>query len=211
MLAELQSIFHLFAHMSSSKATPGNKYLLELVFLKGELAAAQDSQRAALLASSTPPRGVTRGMRSMNLTPPIPVLGPLMAGKINALEESMQNIKAQLIAKRVELGGVSFVSPAAIKAWIKTEALAGIAYVFFLDPHSFMNVGHAGGGNSAKQLGFQAAAAKARFSLLEEALVVPSYKFKLPMFFWKETKDSQKLPVCPTANAWDSRGGFIGV
>jgi hypothetical protein len=80
----------------------------------------------------------------MNLTPPIPVLlvvtpsgtgtpviGPLMAGgKIKALEESMQNIEAQLVAKSVELVGVIFASQAATKAWIKVEALANIVYIF---------------------------------------------------------------------------------
>jgi hypothetical protein len=123
----------------------------------------------------------------------------------------MQNIEAQLLAESIELGGVIFASRAAMKAWIKAEACADMAYVFFLDPHLFMNVGHAGGGNSVEQLGFQAAAAKAGFASAEEALVVSSYKFELPTFFGKETKDSHKFPVWPTADAWDSRDGFTRV
>jgi hypothetical protein len=74
-----------------------------------------------------------------------------------------------------------------------------------------MNVGHAGGGSSAEQLVFQAAAAKAGFSSSEEALVVSSYKFELPTSFGKKMKYYQKLPVCPIADAWDSRDGFTGV
>jgi hypothetical protein len=137
-----------------------------------------------------------------------------MVGKIKSLEEAMiQNIEAQLAAKSVDLGGVEFASQAATKAWIKAEVSADIAYIFFLDPHLFsMNVGHAEGGNSAKQLGFQVAAAKAGFSSSEEALMVSSYKFELPSFFGKETKNScNKLPVCPTADAWDSEDGPTGV
>jgi hypothetical protein len=226
MLVELQPIFQLFAVTSTAKTTPGDKYLAELTFLKGELAAVRAAQVAVPPPANAPARGVTWGMGSMNLTPPVPVgsspvvapsaaissvMSPFMAGKIKALEESMLNIEAQLVAESVELGGVIFASRAATKAWIKAEACADMAYVFFLDPHSFMNVGHAGGGNSAEQLGFQAAAAKAGFASAEEALVVSSYKFELPTFFGKETKDSRKLPVCPTADAWDSRDGFTGV
>jgi hypothetical protein len=134
-----------------------------------------------------------------------------VTGKLTNLEESIKNIEAQLVAERVELGGVNFASRAATKAWLKIEAPADMAYVFFLDPHSFMNVGYSGVGDSAEQLGLQAAAAKAGFTSSEEALVVSSYKFELPTFFGKETKDSRKLPVVPTANAWDSKDGFTGV
>jgi hypothetical protein len=134
-----------------------------------------------------------------------------MAGEIKILEEAIQNIEAQLVAKSVELGGVVFASRAVTKAWIKAEASADIAYVFLLDPHLFMNVGHTGGGNSTEQLGFQAVAAKAGFTSAEEALVVSSYKFELPKCFGKETKDSHKLPVCRMADAWDSNDGFKGV
>jgi hypothetical protein len=87
-----------------------------------------------------------------------------------------------------------------------------MAYVFFLDSHLFMNAGYSGMGDSAGQLGLQAAAAaKAGFTLLEEALVALSYKFELPMFFGKESKDSGKLPVVPTADALESKDGFMGV
>lgn len=106
---------------------------------------------------------------------------------------------------------MNFASRAAAKAWLKIEAPADMAYVFFLDPHSFMNVGYSGVGDSVGQLGLQAAAAKAGFTSSEEALVVSSYKFELPTFFGKEMKDSRKLPVVPTANAWDSKDGFTGV
>jgi hypothetical protein len=48
----------------------------------------------------------------------------------------------------MELGGVCFPSCSATKTWLKIEAAADIAYVFFLDPHSFMNVGYSGAGDS---------------------------------------------------------------
>jgi hypothetical protein len=63
----------------------------------------------------------------------------------------------------------------------------------------------------AGQLRLLAAEAKAGFASSEEALVVSSYKFELPMFFRQETKDFCKLPVVPTADAWDSKDGFTGV
>ncbi len=215
MLSELQSIFQLFAMTSSSKTAPGDKYLAEMKYLSTELAAVKAAQ-----ASS--PRGVSWGISTMNLTPLTPTPGvtpnppsgascPILTGKVKTVEESMKNVEAQLVAESVELGGVTFVSRAATKAWLKTEASASIAYVFFLDPHSFLNVGHDGGTNSAEHLGFQAAAVKAGFTLPEEALVVSSCKFEHPTFFGKASKDSRKLPVCPTADAWDSKDGFTGV
>jgi hypothetical protein len=111
----------------------------------------------------------------------------------------------------VELAGVVFVSRAACKAWIKIEAPADIAYCFFLDPHSFLNVGDSGASDSAKALSLSAAAVKAGFSSSEEALVVSSFKFELPTFFGKDSKDSRKLRVMPAAEVWDSKDGFTGV
>lgn len=115
------------------------------------------------------------------------------------------------MAEQVELGGVNFASQAAAKAWLKIEAPANIAYVFFFDPHVFMDVGYSRVGDSAGQLGLQAAAAKVGFVSSEDALVVSSYKFKLPTSFGEETKDSCKLLVAPTVYALDSKYGFTGV
>jgi hypothetical protein len=134
-----------------------------------------------------------------------------MTGKLQNLDESIKNIKAQLFAEWVELGCVNFPSQAAAKAWLKTEAPVDMAYAFFLNPHLFMNVGYLGIGDSAEQLGLQAAAAKAGFTSSEEAIVVLSYKFELPTFFGKENKDLGKLPVIPTVNTWDSKDGLTGV
>jgi hypothetical protein len=231
MLAELQPIFQLFGVTSTDKSAPGDKYLAEIASLKSDLSQVKAAQAAAANGPgimpggpvAAPTRGVTWGMGSMQLAPPIPTTQPsplsagasgvstYVAGKFTNLEESIRNIEAQLVAERVELGGVNFASRAAAKAWLKIEAPADMAYVFFLDPHSFMNVGYSGVGDSAGQLGLQAAAAKAGFASSEEALVVSSYKFELPTFFGKETKDSRKLPVVPTADAWDSKDGFTGV
>jgi hypothetical protein len=228
MIAELQPIFHLFSITSSCKTAPGDKYLAELNFVKAELQAvkqlAQAAPQTGSSASAPGARAVTWGMGTMNLAPVAPLPSPagtsgvaapamstMLAGRLKNLEDSVSSIEAQLIAESVELGGVSFPSRSATKAWLKIKAAADIVYVFFLDPHSFMNVGYSGAGDSVAQLGLQAASAKAGFSSSEEALVVSSYKFELPTFFGKETKDSRKLPVCPTAKAWDSRDGFTGV
>jgi hypothetical protein len=230
MLTQLQPIFELFGLTLSSKATPGDKYLAELQSLQAGLSQVQARQLAAsggsnapMAGGAAPSRGVTWGMGSMNLTPPLLAVQPttpsvaatgastFVTGKITNLDESIKNIEAQLVAERVELGGVNFALRAAAKAWLKIEAPSDMAYVFFLDPHSFMNVGYSGVGDSAGQLGLQAAAAKAGFASSEEALVVSSYKFELPTFFGKETKDSRKLPVVPTTNAGDSKDGFTGV
>jgi hypothetical protein len=231
MLAELQPIFQLFAVTSTAKASPGDKYLAEIASLRASLSQVQAAQAAASNGQGmipggpavAPLRGVTWGMGSMQLAPPIPTAQPsplsakasgvstYVAGKFTNLEDSIRNIEAQLVAKQVELGGVNFASRAAAKAWLKIEVPADMAYVFFLDPHSFMNVRYSGVGDSAGQLGLQAAAAKAGFASSEEALVVSSYKFEQPTFFGKETKDSRKLPVVPTADAWASKDGFTGV
>lgn len=231
MLTKLQPIFQLFAVMLTAKNLPGNKYLAELLFLQTGLSKVQAVQATTSAATSwlaagvtNPPRGVTWGIGSLNLTPPIvaappvtpivagPPVSMFVAGKLVSLEESIKNIEAQLVVEQVELGRVNFPLRAAAKAWLKIEAGAAMAYVFFLDPPSFMNdVGYSGVGNSAGQLGLQAAAAKAGFDLSEEALVVSSYKFELPTFLGKEIKDSQKLLVVPTADAWDSKDGFTGV
>jgi hypothetical protein len=80
-----------------------------------------------------------------------------------------------------------------------------------LDPHSFLNVGDSGAWNSVNSLSLSAAAVKAGFSLSKEALVVLSYKFKLPSFFGKDSKDSQKLSVMSTAKVWDSKDSFTGM
>jgi hypothetical protein len=109
-----------------------------------------------------------------------PAMNTYLVGRSKNLEDSVSNI-----AESVELGGVSFPSRSATKAWLKIEAAADMADVFFLDPHSFMNVGYSGAGDSVAQLGLQAASAKAGFSSSEEALVVSSYKFELPTFFGK--------------------------
>jgi hypothetical protein len=185
-IAELQPIFHLFAIMSSSKTALGDKYLAELNFLKSELASINCVQTAPTptsVPSAPGARAVTWGMGMMSLTSVLPaptpavgscVAAPLMntflAGRLKNLEDSVSNIQAQLIAESVELGGVLFLLRSATKAWLKIEAPANIAYVFFLDPYLFMNVGYSGAGDSVAQLGLQVASAKAGFSSSEEAL-----------------------------------------
>jgi hypothetical protein len=206
MLHELQPIFELFALQSTSKATPGDKYQRsELKFLQYELAALKRNQvvGAAPVAGLMPAQGVTWGLGSLNLTmlpqplPPqkspsrgVTPMMPQLTGKFQSLEESIQNTEAQLVSERVELGGVVFSSRSATKAWLKVEVRADMAYMFFLDPHSFLNVGDSGANDSTQQLTLQAAAAKAGFTSAEEALVISSYKFELPTFFGKASKDS---------------------
>jgi hypothetical protein len=73
MLAKLQPIFQLFAVSSISKTIPGDKYLVELKFLKTKLTTVRAAQGAAPLASITPAKEVTWGIGSMNLTLPVPL------------------------------------------------------------------------------------------------------------------------------------------
>jgi hypothetical protein len=225
MLLALQPVFELFGLMSTTKATPGDKYLDDLTYLKEELVKVKAAQalRPGTAAPAIPAvtRGVTWGLGSMNLAAPTPqvtqgtpvaqVMTPVLASRFKNVEESIRNIEAQLVSEQVEMGGVVFVSRAACKAWIKLEAPADIAYCFFLDPHAFLNVGNSGASNSVESLSLSAAAVKAGFSSSEEALVVSSFKFELPTFFGKDSKDSRKLPVMPTAEVWDSKDGFTGV
>lgn len=81
MLTQLQPIFQLFATMSTSKASPGNKYLAELKFLQSGLSQMQTAQTMAAsvpgAGGAVPARGVTWGMGSINLTPPLLVVPPV--------------------------------------------------------------------------------------------------------------------------------------
>jgi hypothetical protein len=195
MLLALQPVFHLFGLMSTTKASPGDKYLDDLKYLKDELVKVKAAQalRPGTAAPAIPavPRGVTWGLGSIpQVTQGMPVtqvMTPVLASRFKNVEESIQNIEAQLVSEQVEMGGVVFVSRAACKAWIKLEAPADIAYCFFLDPHAFLNVGDSGALNSVESLSLSTAAVKAGFSSSEEALVVSSFKFELPTFFGKDS------------------------
>jgi hypothetical protein len=230
MLTELQPLFILFGELSSDKLKPGDKLNLRLSQLEGRLASLQSGGTVSSGSGLPHVGGVSWGISAINLNPTAATtpatanssFAPVTAtstglsdvqvkAKLQNIEEAINNIEAQLVSERVELGGVSFPSRAATKAWIKKEASADIAYVFFLDPHAFLNIGASGATSSAEQLSLQASAAKAGYSSAEEALVVSSYKFELPTFFGKEAKDPRKLPALPDFDIWDSKDGYAGV
>jgi hypothetical protein len=169
MLTELQPIFQLFAVTLTSKTMLGNNHVPKTRTPQGQSCSGNHHcSDQHFCGWHSCPSCVTWGMGSLNLPPPVsanPQVTPSgvstllmmsVTGKLQNLDESIKNIKPQLIAEWVELGCVNFPSRAAVKAWLKIEALADMAYVFFLDPHLSMNIGYLGIGDSAEQLGLQA-------------------------------------------------------
>jgi hypothetical protein len=112
--------------------------------------------------------------------------------------------------------GVMSMSRAACKAWIKIEAPAlqqtkSLLFIFGsslnFERWRLRGIEQHQGTQSIRRCS-QSRIFVSRILSSKEALVVSSFKFKLPTFFGKDSKDFCKLPVMPM---WDSKDGFTGV
>jgi hypothetical protein len=127
--------------------------------------------------------------------------------RFNALEAQLTELKNQMQAKAVVIGGRIFKSRAEVKSWLALHARAGPAYVFFVDVHSLMALKLGTTlEDAAADADFESKVRKNGYTTIDEANVASSFSRSLPAFFGKPSPtESRKLPALKTADAWEPK------
>ena len=225
-------LFQLFLKLSSDENRPGD--LIDQKFQKidaelGRLAvrAAGGSDPAKGALSPSPPRLNSFGLSGFSPVDARPVVSPARTApnhgagrasegsgwerdreeRLNLLEAQLAELKNQLQAKSVMIGGRIFKSRAEVKSWLVLHARAGPAYVFFVDVHSLMALKLGTTlEDAAADADFESKVRKNGYTTIDEANVASSFSRSLPAFFGKPTPtESRKLPALKTAEAWEPK------
>ena len=130
-----------------------------------------------------------------------------MEARLVSFEAQLTELKNQLQAKSVTIGGRIFKSRAEVKSWLTLHARAGPAYVFFVDVHSLMALKLGTTlEDAAADADFESKVRKNGYTTTDEANVASSFSRSLPAFFGKPTPtESRKLPALKTAEAWEPK------
>jgi hypothetical protein len=127
--------------------------------------------------------------------------------RFHTVEAQIAELKNQMQAKSVTMGGRSFKSRAEVKAWAALNARAGPSYVFFVDVHSLMALKLGTTlEDAAADADFESKVRKNGYTTIDEANLASSFSRSLPSFFGKPTPtESRKLPALKTAEAWEPK------
>jgi hypothetical protein len=127
--------------------------------------------------------------------------------RFHSVEAQLLELKNQMQAKAVTIGGRTFKSRAEVKAWATLHARAGPSYVFFVDVHSLMALKLGTTlEDAAADADFESKVRKNGYTTIDEANVASSFSRSLPSFFGKPTPtESRKLPALKTAEAWEPK------
>ena len=235
MQAACNPLFQLFLKFSSDEQRPGDlvdrkfqKVELELKRLASKLSGEKTeggfgSGNVVGVVAPLPPRINTFGLSGLPpVSPRVTIsssqpleLGSGSAGlglreteaRFNALEAQLTELKNQMQAKAVVIGGRTFKSRAEVKSWLALHARAGPAYVFFVDVHSLMALKLGTTlEDAAADADFESKVRKNGYTTIDEANVASSFSRSLPAFFGKPSPtESRKLPALKTADAWEPK------
>ena len=236
MQAACNPLFQLFLKLSSEEHRPGDlmdrkfqkiESELNRLALKvaGEGAGRVGWGQGGSALSSSPPRINSFGLSGMSSGGNSrPVVSPARGSepgagiasfttsreteaRLNLLEAQLTELKNQLQAKSVTIGGRIFKSRAEVKSWLAPHARAGSAYVFFVDVHSLMALKLGTTlEDAAADADFESKVRKNGYTTIDEANVASSFSRSLPAFFGRPTPtESRKLPALKTADAWEPK------
>ena len=127
--------------------------------------------------------------------------------RLLVLETQVNELKNQMLATAVTVGGRLFKSRAEVKSWLALHAGAAGSYVFFTDIHSVMalKVGVILP-DAAADVDFESKIRKSGYAHPEEATVVSSFSRSLPAYFGKPTAmEARTLPAVKTPEAWEPK------
>ncbi len=235
MQAACNPLFQLFLKFLSDEQRPGD--LVDRKFQKIESALKRlasilsgekteggfGSGNGVGLVAPSPPRINTFGLSGLppvsprvTISPSQPLeLGSGSTGlglreteaRFNALEAQLTELKNQMQAKAVVIGGRIFKSRAEVKSSLALHARAGPAYVFFVDVHSLMALKLGTTlEDAAADADFESKVRKNGYTTIDEANVASSFSRSLPAFFGKPSPtESRKLPALKTADAWEPK------
>jgi hypothetical protein len=127
--------------------------------------------------------------------------------KIAVMEAQMHDLKNQMQANAVTIGGKLFKSRADVKSWLVLHAGAAGAYVFFADIHSVMALKLGVTlDDAAADADFESKVRKNGYAHTEEARVASSFSRSLPKFFGKPTPtEARKLPAIKKPEDWEPK------
>ena len=127
--------------------------------------------------------------------------------KIAVMEAQMHDLKNQMQANAVTIGGKLFKSRADVKSWLVLHAGAAGAYVFFADIHSVMALKLGVTlDDAAADADFESKVRKNGYAHTEEARVASSFSRSLPTFFGKLTPtEARKLPAIKKPEDWEPK------
>jgi hypothetical protein len=127
--------------------------------------------------------------------------------RFNLIESQLTELKNQMQAKSVKIGGRIFKSRSEVKSWLAIHARSGPAYVYFMDVHSLMALKvKTTLDDAAADADFESKVRKIGYTTTDEAIVASSFSRSLPAFFGKPSPiEARKLPALKTAEAWESK------
>jgi hypothetical protein len=213
-------LFQLFHKLSSDENKPGDlmeqkfqRVEKELIRLASEVAGVQKGNKQSLTIPPGNPFGLSSGATGNNTTTTVnPLQGAQSVSNASearfiSIEAQLTDLKNQLQAKSVKIGGRMFKSRSEVKSWLAIHARAGPAYVFFMDVHSLMALKvKATLEDAAADADFESKVRKIGYTTTDEANVASSFSRSLPAFFGKPTPiEARKLPALKTAEAWESK------
>ncbi|KAI2508966.1 hypothetical protein MHU86_5461 [Fragilaria crotonensis] len=132
---------------------------------------------------------------------------PESMAKLLGMEIQIHELKNQMQANAVTIGGKLFKSRADVKSWLAVHAGASGSYVFFSDIHSVMALKMGVTlDDAAADADFESKVRKNGYAHTEEARVASSFSRSLPSFFGKPTPtEARKLPAVKKPEDWEPK------
>ena len=129
-----------------------------------------------------------------------------------SIEAQLTELKDQMEAKSVRLGGRLFKSRAEVKSWLAVHSRASGSHIFFMDVHSLMALRvKLQLEDAAADADFESKVRKNGYVNVDEAQVASSFSRSLPAFFGNPTPiEARKLPTLKTAESWEPRTMVYG-
>ncbi|KAI2492591.1 hypothetical protein MHU86_21975 [Fragilaria crotonensis] len=221
-------LFHLYRLYSTDEHTPGN--LLNQRIRKLEAGVlelmSQVNNSGGPVSISLPPSPARTGAQfgfslSNNNNTDVPssarnpevrftaggVNEPESMAKLLGMEIQIHELKNQMQANAVTIGGKLFKSRADVKSWLAVHAGASGSYVFFSDIHSVMALKMGVTlDDAAADADFESKVRKNGYAHTEEARVASSFSRSLPSFFGKPTPtEARKLPAVKKPEDWEPK------
>lgn len=223
-------LMQLFLSQSSGPSRPGDLLEKDLNTIRSRIQILEQGSSPTVAQASMTGYNLfaTQGTGSSNTTTShsvssqggVPVNAQVVAleKKVQHLQTVVKNLQNQVEATTVKINDVTFASRSVTSDWLKANVLDASGYMYFLDAHGLMSLmGDNDGDGHQDKLSFANAAKKGGYQNTEEALIVASFHFELPVFFGKSTSnnaassDSRVLPCANAYGVWKDPTGYAGV